>query len=325
MRLELREAALTLRNPLATAHGVIGRRRCIHVDLCEGDLKGQGEISPLPGFGIETYDEALAALTGAGASWSTPAMRGARGAWLTAEHYLQAAIAGVPMTAHLSGISVRQPLAVQALVGNLDPEQAADTSAEAARAGHRAVKLKVGAAPADVDIARIRAVRSAIDPTVLLRLDANGGWDHATALHVLGSVSDLSIDLVEEPTAELDRYPELRNSTGLRLAVDEHANSAQIIRQLLRIDAVQAAVLKPAVLGGIGETYAIAKAIQDTGGQVIISSFIDGEAGLRAARDLALAVDPEGVHGIGTAVLFEETLAPDVVADNGYLDPASSG
>ena len=325
MRLELRETVLTLRRPLSTAHGVIGRRRSIRVDLCVGDLKGHGEIAPLPGFGLETYDEALAALTGAGASWSPPAMIGARGAWLTAEQYLQAAIAGVPMTAHLSGSSVRERLAVQALVGDLDPEQAANTSAEAARVGHLAVKLKVGAAPADIDIARIRAVRKAMDPTVLLRLDANGGWDHVTALHVLSSVSNLDIDLVEEPTTELDRYPELRKSTGLRLAVDEHASSAQIIRQLLRIEAVQAAVLKPAVLGGIAETYAIAKAVQDAGGQVVISSFIDGEAGLRAARDLALAVDPDGVHGIGTAALFEETLAPDVVADRGYLNLASSG
>ena len=317
VRVETYELELT--TPIITAHGPIATRRIIVVHTSDGAAQGSGEASPLPGFGLESYDDALRQLRGWSLDRVIPTGPAAAAAVASALDNLEAARAGVGLDEWLSGRTTDGRLAVQALIGASTPHDVAEAAGHAARSGHLAVKLKVAAQPPEVDIARARAARAAVGPNMLLRLDANQGWDLATAESVLRSLHDVDVDFVEEPTPRIDDFALLATRTGISVAVDEHLADHETAAAILRRSAAAVAILKPAVLGGPTATFALAVAAQKQGLRCVVSSFIDGPAGLRCARDLALAVDSTAVHGVGTAELFGSQLPLDITPLGGSL------
>ncbi len=337
----LREFELVLARPLVTAHGSITVRRGIEVRVGDHACVGTGEAAPLPGFGVESYDEALAALErwAADPEGEPPREPCAFAAVESALTQLDAEIEGVSLATLLAGEAPAQRrIAVHALVSDLDPEAAAQQAARAAAVGHLAVKLKVAAhavepvsgtagdagASHDLQAARIAAVRRALPAGVALRLDANGGWDRATAVKVLRRVGHLDIEYVEEPTPQPADWAQISRTVGLPVAADEQLRDPAALDRLVEVRAIEVAVLKPAVLGGPHATYDLARRAAMRGVRSVVSTFICGPAGLRIARDTAVAVDPRGVHGIGTATLFAEPMPEDVMPAGGYL-PVDTG
>ncbi|HCB34129.1 MAG TPA: hypothetical protein DEP69_02885 [Acidimicrobiaceae bacterium] len=338
MIVEITQTELALRTPLRTAHGDIAARAIIRVSAGDDGCTGRSEAAPLPGFGLETYPEALAELQrwadrrNADGPADLPRSPCARAAAAGALANLDAALEHVSLTELLTGAAGEphpRKLAVQALVGHPDPAAAAAAAQRAAEAGHLAVKLKVaqppepGAAP-DVaaEVARIVEVRRALPAAVALRLDANGGWDQSTAGRVLRSVSRLDIDFVETPTPQPADWAQLSRRTGARIAADEHLggpDAAQVLDQLIDAGAIAVAVLKPAAVGGPQAAYELACRASVSGVGSVVSSFLCGPDGLRVARDVALAVAPDAVHGVGTGALFTEPLPDDVTPRGGYL------
>lgn len=335
MQVTLREFELALTRPLLTAHGAVSVRRGIEVRVGDDACVGRGEAAPLPGFGVETYDEALAALErwAADPEGDPPSEPCAAAAVESALTQLDAEIEGVTLATLLAGkVSTQRRIATHALVSDLDPEAAAQSAARAAAAGHLAVKLKVaardpnsddaaGAAPGN-ETARIAAVRQALPAGVALRLDANGGWDRSTAVKVLRRVGHLDIEFVEEPTPQPADWAQVSRTVGLPVAADEHLRDPAALDRLVDVGAIEVAVLKPAVLGGPHAAYDLARRAAMRGVRSVVSTFICGPAGLRIARDTAVAVDPRGVHGIGTASLFADPMPEDVIPAGGYLPVA---
>ena len=343
----LQEFELTLSRPLLTAHGAITVRRGIEVRVGDDACVGRGEAAPLSGFGVESYDEALAALK----RWAEdpegdpPREPCAAAAVESALTRLDAEIEGVTLAALLAGAAPTQRrIATHALVSDADPESAARRAARAAAVGHLAVKLKVAARephsasdPVDRDgngstgtsigdqAGRIAAVRRALPAGVSLRLDANGGWDRATAVKVLRRVAHLDIEFIEEPTPHAADWAQISRTVGLPVAADEHLRDPAALDRLVDVGAIEVAVLKPAVLGGPHATYDLARRAAMRGVRSVVSSFICGPAGLRVARDTAVAVDPHGVHGISTAALFADPMPEDVTPAGGYLPVAAAG
>ena len=330
----LREFELVMARPLLTAHGAITVRRGIEVLAGDDACVGRGEAAPLPGFGVETYAEALAALErwAADPEGEPPREPCAAAAVESALTQLDAEIEGVTLATLLAGeVPTQRRIATHALVSDLDPEAAAQRAARAAAAGHLAVKLKVAArhpdgsaaaATAASEAARIAAVRRALPAGVSLRLDANGGWDRSTAVKALRPVGHLDIEFVEEPTTQPADWAQISRTVGLPIAADEHLRDPGALDRLVEVGAIEVAVLKPAVLGGPHATYDLARRAAMRGVRSVVSAFICGPAGLRVARDTAVAVDPRGVHGIGTASLFAEDLPEDVTPAGGYLPVA---
>ncbi len=65
-------------------------------------------------------------------------------------------------------------------------------------AGHRAMKMRLGRAPAE-DVARARALRAALGPDVALLADVNQGWDETTAIRTGRSLEEVRLFWLEEP------------------------------------------------------------------------------------------------------------------------------
>lgn len=201
---------------------------------------------------------------------------------------------------------VRDRVAVNDLVPGVAPERAAAMAARAVAAGSRCLKIKVGPG---VDDDRVAAVRDAVGPHVGLRVDANGTWDLDRAAGALARLARYDLELVEQPVATLEDLARLRRRVNVPVAADESVRVLDDARELARLEAADAVVVKVQPLGGVAPALAVAEA---AGVPAVVSSLYETSVGVAAGLALAAAL-PELPYacGLGTAAL----LAGDVVAD----------
>lgn len=136
------------------------------------------------------------------------------------------------------------------------------------RRGFRAVKLKVGRASPEDDAERVRRVREAVGPDVLVMLDANNAWrDVPTALHALRRLEPYDPYWIEEPFSpdDIDNHARLAGRTHILVVTGEiEAGRWQHLR-LLQAGASAVLQTDAAVCGGITEYQRIASTAESFG------------------------------------------------------------
>jgi L-Ala-D/L-Glu epimerase len=329
---------LAFARPVRTSRGEFsGRSSVIFTLEDEEGRSGYGEAAPWPGFGTESDDEALAALEGVArlargadpepGQWPTDLAAGlgdapaARAAVQGALWDLAARRAGQPLSAFLAaragparGAALRELRVSALLVGN-SPEAIRSEAARVRAEGHRAAKIKLGAASLGEDRARARAAREGLGPGVRLRGDANGAWSEADARVALRSLSEFEFDYIEQPVApgDVEALARLRGCAAVRIAADESVASVEGALHLIRSGAVDVLVLKPAMLGGPARALEIADRALQAGCDVVFSHAFESAVGARHALHCAAAWgDPLAIHGLCTAGLFKDDVAEPI-------------
>lgn len=119
--------------------------------------------------------------------------------------------------------------------------------------GFKAVKIKVGRPPLREDIKRVKAVREAIGPNVLLMVDANRAYNHWEALQMGRELEKLNVRFFEEPLPadDLDGYRELGRKLDLTLAAGENEYTQFGFRDLLDTGAIGVAQPDLSWSGGV--------------------------------------------------------------------------
>ncbi|MBO9540509.1 o-succinylbenzoate synthase [bacterium] len=313
------------KRPLVTGSAVYTHRRGWWVAVRdEAGSLGFGEVAPLPGFGGEAYEMAastFAKLAECPLSLTEPSLEGVaaalKEAGLTLAH-TPCVHAGVEL-ALLDALTKRDGHALaqafsrtpapeaelQRLLTSTDPEGAIAEGERAIAEGFKTFKLKVGAAPLATDLARVSALRARF-PAIRLRLDANGAWQEAEAITAIEAFAPLGIDLLEQPVAGAD-FAALRHR-GVPIAADEALLDAETAHRLIAEQAVDALVLKPMLLGGLGVAHALAQEAQRQGLRTVVTSSLDRLVGVAAALHLACALDGPEPAGLSTLALLD---APD--------------
>lgn len=208
----------------------------------------------------------------------------------------------------LLGATAAAPVACNATIGADPPDLAASAALSAARAGFGTMKVKVGDAG---DLDRVAAVRAAAGPGALLRVDANGSWDVATARDRIAALEPLGIELVEQPCPTAGDLAAVRAATDLPVVADESVDDLSGAMAAMRLGAFDAATLKLAKVGGPTAAVEIAAAVP-----AYLSSALDSAIGIAAAAHTAQAIDRHGfaagrAHGLATSPLFADNLADD--------------
>jgi L-alanine-DL-glutamate epimerase-like enolase superfamily enzyme len=166
---------------------------------------------------------------------------------------------------------------------------------EAARrhlaAGFRCLKVKIGLDPA-ADLRRLVALRRLVGPEIILRVDANQGYD-LPALRRLGRrLSDLDLELVEQPlaTTQRDTLRTLDPALRGRIALDEDLVSER--------DALDLATREPLCgifniklmkCGGIAPAMAIARLAASRNLELMWGCMDESRLGIAAALHAASA------------------------------------
>ena len=336
---------LRFARPVRTAQGEFTGRASVLLELRDADgVAGYGEAAPWPGFGTESVDQAEASLRAVdrllpGASLQPGAWPAAIGSLLADRPAARAALQGAlldlearrarrPLSVHLAaraGPMCGTPLSrvpVSALLTAPDPDALFSEAVLAREAGYRAVKIKLGGGAVENDVARLRAVRDGVGPSVRLRGDANGAWSVRDALAALEAFAPFGLEYVEQPVAahDIDGLAELRRHAAVRVAADESVASEHGMQRLLAAGAADVVVLKPATLGGAGRALELAALARQAGMHVVFTHAFESAIGARHALHCAAAWgDAEGIHGLVTAGLFETDVAEVPCAQAGCV------
>lgn len=186
-----------------------------------------------------------------------------------------------------------------------EPEAVAEDALAWAEQGFETFKLKLGAGD---DIGQVRAVREALGPAALIRVDANAAWDLGTARRTLSELEQFGIELAEQPVATLKEMAALAAGTSIPLAADESVASRDEAERAAAAGACRFTGIKLSKVGGPVEALAIADLLP-----AYLSSALDGPVGVAAAARVAAAVDvadgPGLAHGLATQRLFATTIA----------------
>lgn len=205
---------------------------------------------------------------------------------------------------------VRERVAVNATVPATDPQRA---HAIVRASGCRTAKVKVaekGQSEAE-DLARIEAVRDALGPDGIIRIDVNTGWDVDTAVERIPRYARAAVELeyVEQPCPSVDELAAVRRKVDVRIAADESIRRAADPLLVRDKEAADIVILKVQPLGGVRACLRLA---EEVGLPVVVSSAIETSVGIAAGVALAAAL-PQLDHACGLATVA--LLADDVVAD----------
>jgi O-succinylbenzoate synthase len=197
--------------------------------------------------------------------------------------------------------AVRSEIPVNVTVPACDPERAQQIVR--ASNGCRTAKVKVAERGQVLahDQARLEAVRDALGPDGLIRIDANAGWsvDDAVALIPLLDRAAGGLEYVEQPVTTVEDLALVRRRVGVPIAADESIRRAADPYRVRDLDAADIAVLKVQPLGGVRACLRIA---EDIGLPVVVSSALETSVGIAAGVALAAAL-PELHHACGLATV----------------------
>lgn len=202
---------------------------------------------------------------------------------------------------------VRALVPVNVTIPAVDPATAHRLALEG---GCRTAKVKV-AEPGqslDDDVARVEAVTDALGPGGRVRVDANGGWDVATAEVAIRALDRAAVELeyVEQPCATVEELAAVRRRVDVPIAADESIRRAEDPYRVRALGAADVAVLKVQPLGGVRACLRIAEEI---GIPVVVSSALETSVGIAAGVALAAAL-PELPFACGLATV--QLLTADV-------------
>jgi L-Ala-D/L-Glu epimerase len=198
--------------------------------------------------------------------------------------------AGKPVYELLGGACRSRTIRSRFSLAAYEPEQARRRAAELIAAGFTTIKVKVGL-EAESDIERVRAVRETIGPEPDVMIDANGGWDAATAIRCVRALEDCRLSLVEQPTPPGDyaAMAQVRRETGCKILADESCFDLVQARELIRNHCCDVISLYPGKNGGIRKAREIAHFAQEHGVACSIGSNLEWDPATAAMAHLAVA------------------------------------
>jgi O-succinylbenzoate synthase len=196
---------------------------------------------------------------------------------------------------------LRDAIPVNATVPACDADRAREIVL--ASNGCRTAKVKVAERGQVLahDQARLEAVRDALGPDGLVRIDANGGWsvDEAIALLPLLDRAAGGLEYAEQPVATVEDLALVRRRVDVPIAADESIRRAEDPYRVRDLEAADVAVLKVQPLGGVRACLRIA---EDIGLPVVVSSALETSVGIAAGLALAAAL-PQLHHACGLATV----------------------
>lgn len=178
-------------------------------------------------------------------------------------------------------------------VGIADPDTMAERAATITDAGYPVLKVKLGT---DDDRARLRAVREAA-PEATIRVDANTAWTPEQTIDALDWLTDLEIELLEQPVAAADLagLARVTDASPIPVAADESCVTAAGVPSVA--DAVDVVVVKLMKCGGLRPAMAQIATAHAYGLDAMLGCMVESSASIAGACHLAPLVDYADLDG----------------------------
>lgn len=227
---------------------------------------------------------------------------GAKAAVDVAAHDLAARRRGVSLPELLG--SSRHRVSTDVTVSAGAVEELTANARKRVQEGFGVLKLKVGT-DSNSDVARVMAVRDAVGPEPVLRVDANQGWSVRESVQVIRALEDggAGLEFVEQPVAAYDVEGLARVTSAVQTPVmaDEAVFGLRDLTTLIERRAADLVNIKLAKCGGVATARSmmdLAKA-HDVG--VIVGSMMEGPVGVGAAASVAAAFGTSSTSDLDAA------------------------
>jgi L-alanine-DL-glutamate epimerase-like enolase superfamily enzyme len=196
--------------------------------------------------------------------------------------------AGLPLYALLGG--TQREIHTDNSVGIADPETMAQQALDIKGSGFHAVKVKLGTNRID-DVSRIRAIREAVGDDMLIRIDANQGWDRPTAVLTLQELFPFGIQYCEEPVAHWNNeaLQQVRQESPIPITADESMCDHHDAFRLASMGASDYFNIKLAKSGGLHKALKINAIAESAGMKCMFGCMFETRLGLSAAAHLMSA------------------------------------
>jgi L-alanine-DL-glutamate epimerase-like enolase superfamily enzyme len=173
---------------------------------------------------------------------------------------------------------------------DVPPGEPAEMAADAVawvELGFRTLYLKVGFG-AEVDVARVRAVRDAVGEGPRIRVDANQAWSPGGARTIIERLAQFGLEYVEQPTpaSNLDEMAALRRMVSVPILAHEASLTVEGTLSTIARQAADAIQLDPRFDAGIAGARTAALIAEAAGLPVVTHTF--GELGVATAAVLQL-------------------------------------
>lgn len=206
---------------------------------------------------------------------------------------LAARKSGVPLHVHLG--ATQKLGSVAAYASGLNPDQPEKLAAAKRAQGYLAFKLKVGFGEVR-DLLNLANLRTELGDDVRMMVDANQGWDSATAMRMSGLMKPHRLDWLEEPIRAdrpLAEWSELAAASPIAIAAGENMRDGDFAGAM---DAGFLGVLQP----DLGKWGGFSCCV-DIGRQAVARHirfcphWLGGGLGLLASAHLLAAVGGDGM------------------------------
>lgn len=314
---------LPLHTPFRISRGVKTAAQVVTVAIAQDGGTGRGECVPYPRYG-ENAESTILTIEAARGAIERGATRqellqlmpagAARNAVDCALWDLELRLAATDIATALGLETPLRPI-VTAMTVSLD---APDRMAAAAAALADAPLLKVKVDRSD-PVAQIRAVRAAA-PKPKMIVDPNESWTIAEVSDLQGLLTDLRIDLLEQPLPADADSDLIGFRSAIPIAADEAVHVADDLESLP--DGYGVVNIKLDKTGGLTAALELAEAARARGLRVMTGCMICSS--LSIAPAWAIAAQSSFVDLDGPLWLAEDR-AGGVRADNGILTPPQPG
>ncbi|HEV8583799.1 MAG TPA: enolase C-terminal domain-like protein [Methylomirabilota bacterium] len=316
--------------PVQGVHGTTRVQRSVLVRVATDDgVEGWGNVDPTPGYSLasaaDIHDAAARlapVLVGADPfnlhdalarmDRATPDDAEAKAALEMALLDIKGRALGLPVHSLLGGALTRD-VSLNAWIGTVAPERAADEAAEWLRRGFTTAKIKISGAGAE-GIARVAAVRAAVGDRLALRVDFNESLAAGEAVACIRQLEPYALTLVEQPIprADIAGLAEIRRAIGIPLMADESVTGPASLIDIIRRGAADIVKLKVMKQGGLLRTRQMIDCAAAAGLRVVIGHGFG--LTLSTLAEAAVAATSEAVIP-GCEAVGPLKMAGDVVAE----------
>jgi L-alanine-DL-glutamate epimerase-like enolase superfamily enzyme len=302
---EILGISLPLKKPFVIAYEFWEAMPSILVRLeTDEGLEGWGEAVPDPLVSGETYASCLAMLRDdlaphvlgldptdvAGLHAALGFVRGAPAAKAALDiacHDILGKAQEKPLWELLGGAD--NPLELPMVISLLSPGEQATEAALGLARGFRQFKVKLGQGWHQ-DSQRILAVREALGPEPVIRVDANQGWNREDAVKMLPSLREAGVAVLEQPLAWWDVEGLALLNREIIVMADEAVLDLHDFQRVLALGACRMLNIKLMKCGGLFPAVKLAEVAREAGIPVLVGSMLESAVGSLAGAHLAAGV-----------------------------------
>lgn len=227
-----------------------------------------------------------------------------------------------PLYQFLAG-SKNKIISTDMTVGLGTPEKMANEALQYKTEGFPSIKVKLGTTT-EADVARIKAIRTAIGNELPLRIDANQGWTVDTAITTLNALGTFGIEHCEEPIARWNymELPKVRENIPIKIMSDESCFDEHDAERLVKLNACDYFNIKLGKSGGIYHALKIVEVAKEYNIKLQVGCFMESRLAITALVHFAYCSDLIVHYDLDTPLMLKEdpVIGGMIFKENGVVE-----